>query len=66
MKLYIKLLLSTAVLALQDLSAHANIDRIDWSKGYVTGSFESNTNLYHQDSKSLATVPDGHSAQTIT
>lgn len=63
MKLYIKLLLSTAVLALPDISAHANIDEKtekDWSKGYVTGSFESNTNLYHQDSKSLATVPDGH------
>lgn len=31
----------------------------DWSKGYVTGSFETNTNLYHEDARSSATVPDG-------
>lgn len=31
----------------------------DWSKGYVKGSFESNTNLYNEDAKSSATVPDG-------
>lgn len=31
----------------------------DWTKGYVTGSFETNTNVYHEDAKSSATVPDG-------
>lgn len=29
------------------------------SKGYVTGSFETNDNLYHEDAKTSATVPDG-------
>ena len=29
------------------------------SKGYLTGSFETNTNLYHEDVKTSATVPDG-------
>ena len=28
--------------------------------GYVTGSIESNTNLYHKDPTSSASVPDGH------
>ena len=36
----------------------ANNDK-DWSKGYITGSFESNTNLYNEDTKTAATVPDG-------
>lgn len=31
----------------------------DWSKGYLTGSFETSTSLYHKDVKSSATVPDG-------
>ena len=35
-------------------------DNKDWSKGYVTGSFESNTNWYSEDAKTSATVPDGH------
>lgn len=30
------------------------------SAGYVTGSFETNTNVYLKDAKTLATVPDGH------
>ena len=31
----------------------------DKSKGYVTGSFESTTNLYNEDQVTSATVPDG-------
>ena len=31
----------------------------DRSKGYVTGSFESTTNLYNEDPSTSATVPDG-------
>lgn len=30
------------------------------SSGHVTGSFETNTNVYLKDAKTLATVPDGH------
>ena len=29
-------------------------------KGYVTGSFESNTNLYVDDDRTGAKAPDGH------
>ena len=29
------------------------------SKGYLTGSFESTSNYYHEDAKTNATVPDG-------
>ena len=29
------------------------------AQGYVTGSFETNTNVYLKDVKTLATVPDG-------
>lgn len=29
-------------------------------KGYVTGSFETNSNVYLKDTKTLATVPDSH------
>ena len=32
----------------------------DSSKGYVTGSLESNTNYYVEDAKTKATVPDGN------
>lgn len=32
----------------------------DLQKGYVTGSFETNTNVYQNDRKTLATVPEGH------
>ena len=31
-------------------------DNKDWSKGYVTGSFESNTNWYSEDAKTSATA----------
>ncbi|MGM9754028.1 MAG: DUF6029 family protein, partial [Candidatus Cryptobacteroides sp.] len=30
------------------------------SGSWLTGSFESNTILYHQDNKTFATVPDSH------
>ena len=30
------------------------------SKGFLTGSFETNTHLYHEDMKTSATVPDGN------
>lgn len=32
----------------------------DIDKGYLTGSFETNTNYYANDGKTNATVPDGH------
>ena len=32
----------------------------DRRQGYLTGSFETSTNLYHDDLKTSATVPDGH------
>ena len=32
----------------------------DRQKGYLTGSFETSTNMYHNDEKTSATVPDGH------
>lgn len=34
--------------------------KTDEAKGYVTGSFESNTNIYHKDVRTGATVPDGN------
>ena len=34
-------------------------DRKDRSQGFVTGSFETNTNVYLKDAKTLATVPEG-------
>ena len=40
------------------ISVADNDDKKD--KGYLTGSFESSTNLYVEDAKSSATVPDGH------
>lgn len=39
-------------------SMHAKEDA-GKSKGYLTGSFESTSNYYHEDSKTNATVPDG-------
>ena len=39
-------------------SAHAEIAK-ESSKGYVTGSLESTTNYYVEDSRTKATVPDG-------
>ncbi len=34
--------------------------QISSAQGYVSGGFETNTNYYHQDSKTSATVPDGN------
>ena len=34
-------------------------DRKDRSQGFVTGSFETNTNVYLKDAKTLAAVSDG-------
>lgn len=43
-----------------DVIASDGEDEKNWSKAYVTGSLESNTNLYNKDDRSGATVPDGH------
>lgn len=52
----------TAVAAALMLSAtvFADENRNNEGSGYVTGSFETNTNVYLKDAKTLATVPDGH------
>lgn len=53
----------TAVAAALMLSAAAFAeegDKKERSQGYVTGGFETNTNVYLKDDKTLATVPDGH------
>lgn len=53
----------TAVAAALMLSAAAfaeENDKKERSQGYVTGGFETNTNVYLKDDKTLATVPDGH------
>lgn len=34
-------------------------DKKERSAGYVTGSFETNTNLYQEDTKTNARVPEG-------
>ena len=47
-------------LGYNDMKANDKDNEKDWSKAYVTGSLESNTNLYTEDAKSGATVPDGH------
>ena len=40
--------------------AQSNGSDDERSSGYLTGSYETNTNLYHQDLKTSATVPDGN------
>ena len=53
----------TAVAAALMLSATAFAEegnQKERSLGHVTGSFETNTNVYLKDAKTLATVPDGH------
>ena len=53
----------TAVAAAFVLSATAfaeNREQNDRQNGYVTGSFETNTNVYQNDQKTLATVPEGY------
>ena len=52
-----KNILISISLLLVAMSVSATTD--ERSKGYVTGSFETNDNLYHEDAKTSATVPDG-------
>lgn len=51
-KFFICLLLVFLSFSLSALAENRN-------EGYVTGGFETNTNLYHEDAKTSATVPDG-------
>lgn len=54
------LLLAVGLSGLTSVSAANRTDEDEnRSKGYLTGSFETNTNLYHEDVKTSATVPDG-------
>lgn len=62
MKALFKYLLIASSLAILSLTASASEEGKsdkDWSKGYVTGSFESKTNIYQADPLSEATVPEG-------
>lgn len=61
-----KMNICTSVLFLTlSLSAWASVPSVDsddekeHQKGFLTGSFETNTNVYHEDVKTSATVPDG-------
>lgn len=47
----------SAILVAMEAPAYAGDD--SRQDGYVTGSFETNTNLYREDVKTSATVPDG-------
>lgn len=59
-KIY-SLLLTIGVAIASFMPADAKEKEDDGSrKGYLTGSFETSTNLYHDDLKTSATVPDGH------
>ena len=62
-----KSLLSVVLLTVGAVCAFADSDKETEetgksknSKGYLTGSFETNTILYHEDKKTSATVPDSH------
>ena len=62
-----KSLLSVVLLTVGAVCAFADSDneteetgKSKNSKGYLTGSFETNTILYHEDKKTSATVPDSH------
>lgn len=62
MKKPINLLVTCILLLVTNFTLLASNDELFdkiKSKGYVTGSFETNTNLYHDDAKSSATVPSG-------
>ena len=39
----------------EEVSAESKSEK---SRGYLTGSFETNTTVYHKDDKTSATVPD--------
>ena len=48
------------LLTVSSVTLHAeDEERDNKSKGYLTGSFESTSNYYHEDAKTNATVPDG-------
>ena len=59
-KTYLLLLMSACLFAsVMSVSAKEKDDE-DRRQGYLSGSFETSTNLYHEDVKTSATVPDGH------
>ena len=56
-----RLLFTVAAALLLSATVSAKDNQLkDRQHGYVTGSFETNTNVYLKDAKTLATVPDGH------
>ena len=59
-KFFYMILAVSLLLAGETLLSADNDKSKDSSKGYVTGSLESNTNCYVEDSKTKATVPDGN------
>lgn len=60
MKLFgIHILSVLLMLGVSQISVAGNEGEPEKSKGYLTGSFESTSNYYHEDAKTNATVPDG-------
>lgn len=49
-----------AVISSAQLSADEKDSGKERQTGYLTGSFETNTNIYNDDDKTSAVVPDGH------
>ena len=49
-----------AVISSAQLSAEEKDSGKERHSGYLTGSFETNTNIYNDDDKTSAVVPDGH------
>ena len=47
------------MLGVSQISVAGNEGEPEKSKGYLTGSFKSTSNYYHEDAKTNATVPDG-------
>ena len=61
MRKFIYMTLTVSLLFAGETLFSAETDKSkDSSKGYVTGSLESNTNCYVEDAKTRATVPDGN------
>ena len=61
MRKFIYMTLTVSLLFAGETLFSAETDKSkDSSKGYVTGSLESNTNCYVEDAKTKATVPDGN------
>lgn len=54
----LKLYLTSILLCASVVISNASTDK-EGKKGYVTGSFETNTVYYNDDAKTSATVPDG-------